>query len=511
MRYLIVGAVAVLITLGAVSALLSERQPSYVEYARQDAELAAIARAEYRAEAAQPALTVVGVLMPLAVFTGFLGFLGYLGALGAAHVERVRHERSPNGEGLLPVRKEDLGAVAPQALGAYHTARISEAQRAVVPQVPHVLHYSYEASGLGGQAVPPVPPDLDQTLPGPIDLAALGFLPSPQAILLGLGLGGERITVTAPQLCHVALVGATGGGKSNLLRLLLPQLQAIGAKVCLADPHYAPFDPETGEDWRLITQRLHLAPAVSPNEIGGLFSYLEDELGRRLGQRRNGQRIGPPIFLAMDELPVIADTVPGAPVVLGRLLREGRKVGLYTVGAAQTMLVKVVGGDSAARECYRTAFYTGGDLRSAAALLDLPQRAIPEGELGQGLVFLRSVATAPAKMVRVPYASNAGIAGLLEGPRPTSGPASVAASGPASSATSLEAAAEAEAEAATGEPLPAHQGAPKWTTDEARIIAALKAGKSVGDIAADLAGAKGGRRYQEAAKRVGDVIKRAIG
>lgn len=513
MRYVIIGAGALLVALLVAGALVGAREPSTVDYARQEAQLAAIARAEARAEAAQPVLTLVAVLLPVVTLAGAVGFLVYLGSLGAAHVYQTWEERSPSAAGLLPVRVTDLATVAPAALGAYHAARFEEARRPVVPTVPHILHYHPTVSGRV-EPGPVEPGPVEAELPGVVDLAALTFQPTPQAILLGLGPGGEPITVPAPQLCHVALVGATGGGKSNLMRLLLPQLQAIGARVCLADPHYAPIDPETGEDWRPITQRLHLAPAVSPAEIGALVGYLGDELGRRLEKRRKGERVGPPIFLALDELPVIADTVPGAPAALGKLLREGRKVGLYTVGAAQTFLVKVVGGDSAARECYRTAFYTGGDLRSAAALLDVPQRTIPEGELGRGLVCLRSAVTNPAQLVRVPYASNQGVLNLA-----ASGPAS----GPASEATpqpqvgrEVEGALEGALEAATGAPLPAHQNAQKWTPEqkwkpeEARILEALKAGRSVGDVAAELAGSKAGRKYQEASRLVGDVIRRGL-
>jgi hypothetical protein len=320
-------------------------------------------------------------------------------------------------------------------------------------------------------------------LPGLIDLATLGFTPTREAILLGLGEGGERITVPVDGLCHVALVGATGGGKSNLMRLLLPQLQAIGARVCLADPHFAPIDPDSGEDWRAIASRLHQAPAVSPAEIAALLGYLTDELDRRIAQRRRGERWGAPLFLALDELPVIADTVPGAVDQLGRLLREGRKVGVYSVGASQSMLVKVVGGDSAARECYRTAFYVGGDVRSASALLDMPQREIDDGPLGAGVALLRSKATSPARLVRVPLASNAAIDGLLGTP-----------------GGSLM---EAKVEQASRSPI---------RPEVARALELFRSGLDVSQIVKELRGidAQGGRRYQEAAREMQALLREAL-
>jgi hypothetical protein len=78
-------------------------------------------------------------------------------------------------------------------------------------------------------------------LPDVTDLATIArdFRPSKDAILLALGDGGERLTAPVSALCHVALCGATGQGKSNLLRLLLPQLQAIGARMATTGARFA--------------------------------------------------------------------------------------------------------------------------------------------------------------------------------------------------------------------------------------------------------------------------------
>ena len=93
-------------------------------------------------------------------------------------------------------------------------------------------------------------------------------------------------------------------------------------------------------------------------------------------------------------------------------LREGRKVNLFLVGAAQDFLVKSVGGTGAVRDCYRTAFYVGGDQTSARVLLDVKGR-VDDGQLGRGLAMLRSKATPTAQVVRVPLASNGTLARLL--------------------------------------------------------------------------------------------------
>lgn len=363
-----------------------------------------------RAEALEPVYRLALVIVVVGVPASLVG------ALGVALLKFFRSARyaMPRGDGLLPVPLDDLASVAPQALGAWHAARQLEAQQ---QPVPHTITYHaphYRGDGRGDAAAPaalaaPAAP----ALPGLTDLAALAFRPSREAILLGLAEGGQQITVPAKALCHVALVGATGGGKSNLLRLILPQLQAIGARVVLADPHFAPLDPESGDDWRPIAARLHLAPAVTAPQIADLLGYLLDELDQRLARRRRGEPVGAPLFFAFDELPVIADTVPGSIDMLGKIVREGRKVHLLAVGASQTMLVKAIGGDSSIRDSYRTAFYVGGDLKSASALLDMRQADIAESELHTGVAYLRSSATSSAQIVRVPLASNRAIVDLL--------------------------------------------------------------------------------------------------
>lgn len=318
----------------------------------------------------------------------------------------------------------DYRNAALQAQRDIELARAAAAQ-ALPPDhyAPHVTYSPHiHSQGITSSAAAAAGPELSEAgreLPGMIDLADLAFQPTMQSVLLGVGEGGELLTVPAGRLCHVAIAGHTGGGKSNLLRLIIPQLQAIGARVVLCDPHYTEFDQESGDDWRPIAQRLYQEPAYEPARIDESLDWFIDELDRRLELRRRQQTWGAPLFIALDELPVIADSVRGAVDRLTRLLREGRKVYIYVVGSAQDFLVKTLGGSTGARDCYRTAYYTGGDSISARSLLDMPQRDIDEGRLQTGVAYLRSSATTPARLVRVPYASNRGIAGLLSDDAPT--------------------------------------------------------------------------------------------
>jgi hypothetical protein len=503
MGKVLLGMIGIAVVLMLVSALVAQLQssPSALELARQSVEMEKLyQQAEIEAFWAPIRATVLNVSLIIVVMGGTL----YAAARGVSQLAFFRAYATPDPRGLLPVLREDQDT-ARAALNGLHTTELARASIGPVPHnfAPHVT--VNHRTDPRGTSVYPADESVKQ-IPATTDLATLHYTPSRDSILLALGPGGEPITVPAARLCHVALVGATGGGKSNLLRLIVPQLQAVGARVCLADPHYTQLDPESGEDWRLIEQRLHVAPAVSPGEIESLLGMLTEELELRLELRREGKRWGPSLFLALDELPVIADQVPGSVDKLGKLLREGRKVHIYSVGASQSMLVKVVGGDSSMREAYRTAFYVGGDLRSAAMLLDMPQRQIDEGLLTTGLAYLRCVATSPAQLVRVPYASNAGIAGLLS----TSSATSPAAS-PERRIGFRPASSEVGSEVATAGPLRAHQDAESLTAEEARIVAAFLAGKSATDLAIELAGGrKGGEAYQRAAATVAAALRKAL-
>lgn len=271
------------------------------------------------------------------------------------------------------------------------------------------------------QMAPPAPlalPAPDDALPGYRDFADIltSWRPDPEHILLALGPSGTRHIVPVKSLVHGALAGATGLGKSVIMRLLLAQLIYVGANVLLADPHYADIDPESGEDWRPIRQRLCQPPLVRYPDIKRMLEWLAtEELPARLERRRTGQPIGVSYFLAMDELPAIVNKIPECPEYMAEILREGRKVKLYLVTAAQDFLVKTIGGSGAVRDCFRTAFYVGGDATTARVLLDV-KGAVDDGGLGKGIVLLRSAATPKAALARVPYVSNESLIDLLTFP-----------------------------------------------------------------------------------------------
>ena len=514
-------------------------EPRYdpVAFAKAEAHAAAVARAAeidatwapVRAAALNVVLISLALLVPVSA------------ALGVAALwlrfRRNQQFIAPAG-GIAPLALDhNYAVVAATALLEGHHA--TERTRAAIQPVPHTFspHTTYSPhaaathnptyaprlastyTSAGSAAVTAGNADLVEVpgLPGVVDLADIAHTPSPSSILLGLGAGGTPITVPLRQLVHCAFLGATGGGKTNLMRLVLPQIIAIGGRVVLADPHYTDLDPESGDDFRPIRARLHMAPAVKPGDIDALLSYLVDELGRRLELRASGLNVGPPIFLALDELPQIVDAVPNVPERLGNLLRQGRKVGVLLVGASQDFLVKTMGGTSAARDAYRTAFYSGGDLVSARALLDMPQREIDEGALHAGVAYLRSAATSPAQLVRVPLASNRAIRALLTDDhpsmprmeRPSAGlsPEPLGAAEQAADRPEIDRVSTVGAVAYT-----APEGASAASAEAIRAAGLFMAGKSPTEITQELRGigSKQGARYQQALGEVLELIRAGV-
>lgn len=434
----------------------------------------------------------------------------------------VRHRRElvrPDKRGLLPVPRERLieghyDAHAAAALGGWHVSQ-AEAARNPVHALPRDLRtYAPRYAAPASPRLPMTPADpgpalasppsaAPLALPGPVDLArVLTAPPSLDRVLLALGPGGAPIVAGSRDMGHVAFAGRTGGGKSNLLRLLLAQLLAGGAHVVLSDPHYAPVDPDNGEDWRPIAGRLLYPPAVAPGEIADLLAWLNEELDGRLARRRVGEHAGPPLYWAADELPAIVAAVPGADATLGRVVREGRKVKLYAVTSAQDWLTRTVGGSQAMKENFLTAFYTGGDASSARLLLDL-RGPVDDAGLGRGLAWLRCKATPTAQLVRVPLATNEAIAGLLPAPTDTAPtPWTILPGGGGWVGDSAEAG-DSAPETATP-PHPTHPTlagkaeacALPLDAEERELVGLIDGGKSTAAAAADMAGQYKGGRYE---------------
>lgn len=248
-----------------------------------------------------------------------------------------------------------------------------------------------------------------------------GFTPSLDKIYLGRLVDGTDVYVTAKDLCHVALAGLTGNGKSSIMRLIMAQLCKIGVTVLLLNPHYMQWDHSGGEDWTPYEPYLEKSPidCAGYETIGTYLEWTAKTLlANRIERARKGKPIGKPFFIVIDELPAIVAECKDVPSHIAKLLREGRKYGIFLIVASQDFQVKTIGFDGGGvRKCFKTAFYVGGDVATAKALLndDNQKDPIPENDLGKGTIMLRCSATKKAVLTKVPYVDNESLYRLLGG------------------------------------------------------------------------------------------------
>lgn len=258
----------------------------------------------------------------------------------------------------------------------------------------------------------------DGTLPGPcaFSVTLRTFMPTRDKIFLGYLPGGTAVFVPLDSLCHVALAGLTGNGKTTLIRLLVSQLLYVGAKVMILNPHYTSYDIKKHEDWTPIERHLYRPPVTEFAEVGSVMKWAATKLLRdRLEKYRQSIPWGDPIFLVIDELPAIVKHVPEFPEYISAILREGRKVDIFLMVAAQDFLVRTVGPDEggAVRKNYKTKMYVGGDITTAKTLLDMPPSQIKEDELGEGIIMMRNQVVKKASLARVPYVDTPALERLL--------------------------------------------------------------------------------------------------
>ncbi len=256
----------------------------------------------------------------------------------------------------------------------------------------------------------------EPVLPGVCTLSDVlqEFTPSVNQIFLSYLPGAKMIAPPVTDLCHVANAGATGEGKSVSIRLIIAQLCYVGARVVLLNPHYTSYDRRSREDWTPIENRLYKSPVRAFGDIKQWLQWAaEVELRKRLDLYARSRPWGGPLFIVVEELPAITRHIPEAMGWLSDILREGRKVELFLITAAQDMLVKTLGSSGGAiRDCFRTAIYVGGDATTARVLLDV-KGTVDDGSLGKGVVMLRSSQNKQASLARVPYVDNESLYTLL--------------------------------------------------------------------------------------------------
>jgi len=310
--------------------------------------------------------------------------------------------------------------------------------------VPHTFHYHQVVPG-----VKAITEDDPLGLPAPMypparDFAEVlrSFQPSPKQIYLAETM--ERaVTSDMYELTHVGLGGKTGGGKTNMTRLLTSQLCYVEASVYLATPNFAQvkLNGHRLEDWRPIVAKLAAPPAQTTEEIAGLLAGFWQTFENRKAQEKITPRRQRDIYLVLGELPGIAKrmdqwykeqkrlaelarrqgrdaAMPLHPMeIVVMLLREARQYGVHIITEFQDALVNSIGMDSGARENLLTGVYYGGDLITAKLLLRLEKgEKIDERGIGvEGAAYIRTKRT-PTQPARIPFFSNAALYQLLGTP-----------------------------------------------------------------------------------------------
>jgi len=183
---------------------------------------------------------------------------------------------------------------------------------------------------------------LPEAAPVPL-LPLLRSLPSPPPLtaLLGVDVEGTPLLLRlpSPDIAHVLVAGATGSGKTAMLRALILSLALCNPQrqlqIALIDPKGRGLDP--------FAALPHLlAPlATEPAEALALLRRLVAEM-----ERRDRERIAlPAVLLVVDEVADLRQS-GGSEVeaLLARLTQRGREAGIHVVLATQRPAAAVVGG-----------------------------------------------------------------------------------------------------------------------------------------------------------------------
>jgi S-DNA-T family DNA segregation ATPase FtsK/SpoIIIE len=178
--------------------------------------------------------------------------------------------------------------------------------------------------------------EVQREYPEPVRLLALlEEMPSMPTVAALLGLTPEGspllLNLTAPEVTHVLIAGATGSGKTELLRSMLLSLalhnRQAHLQLILIDPKGRGFAP-------LVDLPHLMAPVVNrPDEAAKVLARVVAEMERR---DRELAPATPRIVVAIDEVAeLLRVDEPGIEEALIRLSQRGREAGFHLICSAQ--------------------------------------------------------------------------------------------------------------------------------------------------------------------------------
>lgn len=501
----ILGTLAMLMLVGSL--ITQAATPTGLSYARESAEIERLHRQTAQSEALAPLDLAIAATWRIVPLVALLGGLLYLASLGVAHLTRFRRERLPNSAGLLPVLAADQDT-ARAALAGFHQARIEDARRQLVPaHLTYSPHVDYRLDGGRAAELPAVEPAA--LLPAPVpsfgDLLTAGRIGRGQPLLLGIDAdSGNEIPGAWLDLYATATAGLPGSGKTTSQRFFAAQTALHGARFVVCDPHASAGDDSLAGTLAPLSSIYLCAPAEEPKSILSAV-----QLVANIGEARKSGKDSSttPIILWVDELTGllgrsdVGDELAG---LLELIAQEYRKKWVYLSASGQiwtaSRTTSELRDSLASVLCHRMK-------RSQARLL-LPTEESQQVErlsTGEAILWRTSGATA---RVRIPNTTAADVerVGQMLGEAAEGAPSPRRPLGfrPAG-------AGEGAGEGASPPPLRDRCDAASLTPDEAKILAAFRAGKSASELAAELAGGKrSGDAYAVAARKVAEILRKAL-
>ncbi len=214
-------------------------------------------------------------------------------------------------------------------------------------------------------------------------------------MLLGVDGMGSEVRGTLHDLMHTGLLAATGGGKTTTLSSFALQLaHDPDVQLVIADPHLMDLAllEDTGalrsglpgnakQAVQMLTDLAHevhrradLVNAVSQRikALAGRRQVLHRLDRYNRAARHIGAEHLPTLVCFGDEIRALTGLGPAAEKALGTITSEGRKFGVYFVGASQSWKTSVIDSDVRAQFWCRICL-PGATVRQTAELFEIDQ------------------------------------------------------------------------------------------------------------------------------------------
>jgi flagellar basal body-associated protein FliL len=325
------------------------------------------------------------------------------------------------------------------------------------------------------------------TAPSFSELLATNLLGAGQKFILGYN-EGEPVFGSWLDLYSSAIGGKSGMGKTTTVRCLVLQAVMNGAKLIPIDPHAHVADESLAETLAPLQSAFLFRAAVENEEILAALDVAYREVEKRLHDKTAPRY---PLLVCVDELTGLMRTEVAKPLsnLLQKVSQEGRKVGVYALCMGQIWKGSTSGGTEL-RDSFASAYVHRMSRNQARMLLPTDEAANAE-RLAPGQAILYKT-NGDLLMVTMPLTTGddvVKVAGLIE-----------------TEYKRESNRVEAAQEVVTAAP-PSQRTV--LSADESRIVSLWRDGLDIGPIVKELYGDLKGSNYQQRAREVQSVIRRA--